>query len=1657
MKALHTRSGMGFIGALLVGGFWLAAALMLTAPAQSASVDGSPAVSADQDLAAYQFPFEINEDQTGSIAVASPIDAATRAQVDAIFAGESGSIEIAQQPPAPQPNDSPISNAETPVTFEPGAFVLDGRLTIATDGAGSYTSPAYPVPLSSVAPFLSVGTIWQVDNPAYYDALGISVQVRGSVDGQTWTDWRHYEEFGLSSVGVYSDLMTFDPATRYVQFQIVWDGTVLEGDLTISGGKLVFINPGVTPPAQQAQIDAAAVSGGMVPAAPDPVTGLAYNRPSVVSRTQWGCPQGQSSPAWSPTYRTVTHFIIHHTVSDNVSSDWPAQVRSIWQYHTYNNGWGDIGYNFVIDPNGVVYEGRAGGDEAVGGHFCGQNGGTMGVAMLGTYTSRAPSQAAINALNNLLAWKADEFGIDPDGRSYHAASGLTLNNISGHRDGCQTACPGNGMYNVIPSVRSNVAAMVGSGTGRPGIPIISAPAEDEGVAVPFSVILQPGQTNSTGRSDFWIQIDNNNNFSSPEFDNVRQNGAWTRETTIPVTASLTPGTYYLRARQGDTVSRDSDWTATVRFTVRAAPENDQFVGATVIRTLPATFTQDAYLAGVSSTDPNMSCGAEGRANTLWFTYTANTPQAVRLSTAGSGYDTAIAVYVISNGAFVEIGCHDDASGSDKTSRLTFTTYPGAPYYIMVAKWGARALTASTNLNLTVTAPGHDAFGDSIVLPAGQRAVSHDLYGATVAGSDPGLSCLGGNKDYVNSVWYRYTPNVNGPVLVATPGNTIDAVLAVFTGNEGGLSEVGCNDNFGGTTASLVRFEATAGTTYHILAARRGSNPISAPTVLTLNINLPTLLAPGAVTNASLGNPTYVWGDVGADYYYLVVQNNAGQQVVNEVIRRSSAACDQTLCQFDAAALRERYRLTDGAYLVWLNSWKNGVPGTVAGPYSFALDAPPPALAAMSAATDTSTLRPTIRWTLPSGSPQLATSFRLYVAPANNLGRGTLFTEVSRVAACGSASGTTCGYTPTFDFADNTTYNAFVQSCGAGGCTITGGPYNNGYAGTAVFTVDAPTPNLPHPVTVSYEDGFPVIRWPDDTKASSFNVVIGTQGWASFPFFQNYPRTTGANGLCDGTTCRVTVQIALANAPYNFAVQGVSAGGGSVGGPYANGYAVVENQTLNLSTPTPVVNFTAPTGDIPTSKPTFTWNTVAGATRYQLWVGTVTPGFTTLHLQPYWATAPICTPHPGTCTVTPDLRLNARAYAWNVQSMGPGGNSEWGTGMAFNVTGTLPGTVTLLAPTTTTDTYSPAFSWSDLNGVERYEVWIGNTAVTDTYHTQRYNRADICAAGTCTITPTLSLLNGAHLWNVRAESPAGVGPWVPNGMRFTVSVAAPAAPALVAPSNGAVIHATNRPTFIWNTVANSQGYYLQVMNGSFQVIYERIHYAADAECSAASCLVQLPNAIAYGAYRWRVVPGNINGPGASTDWRDFFSLSVNAEPMVADAGDALVERAGDWQAQAAEMTVEGDYLENPLAEEGDALTLTFIGTQVDLLYVAAPDYDRFDIEIDGVVVQTVEAYAPEVTVGLIATVRDLAEGTHTLRILARGKIGIDAVSVDGEIIAGTVPTPTASPTPEATAEPTPEETPQPEATPELPESTAEPTPESTPDAAPEVTPEGTPNT
>ena len=200
----------------------------------------------------------------------------------------------------------------------------------------------------------------------------------------------------------------------------------------------------------------------------------------VTTRAEWGA--NASYMSWDPDYASAGHVVVHHTAgTNNYSAGQSASiVRGIYYYHAVTLDWGDIGYNFLIDKYGTVFEGRSGslaapaGRMSVGAHARGVNTGTMGLSMMGDYSSVSPSDAQLSSVGKMAGWFLRRAGItDANGwaglnvwttERYQAGSTISMPRILGHRDVGYTSCPGNVGYSKLGTIRT-IAQQQISGSG----------------------------------------------------------------------------------------------------------------------------------------------------------------------------------------------------------------------------------------------------------------------------------------------------------------------------------------------------------------------------------------------------------------------------------------------------------------------------------------------------------------------------------------------------------------------------------------------------------------------------------------------------------------------------------------------------------------------------------------------------------------------------------------------------------------------------------------------------------------------------------------------------------------------------------------------------------------------------------------------------------------------------------------------------------------------------------------------------------------------------------------------------------------------------------------------------------------------------------------
>lgn len=358
------------------------------------------------------------------------------------------------------------------------------KLALKADGQGKAT-----LSRRTTEPFGLLGVSWP-------DA---GATIKGTIEARTrsaetgaWSDWITLEPY-------VSGLDGERPAERG-STEPVWVGRSNGAEVRVSDGaasgvlpaglRLDMVDPdldagttaaqGGVAAAEHASVSATGTSATAPEAAAvDPGPPSTVPQPPIVSRAGWGADESLNDEG--PIYLekgVIKAVFVHHTTdADYDCADSAAIVRAIHVYHVKTNGWRDLGYNFLVDKCGTIFEGRQGGvDQPVmGAHTYGFNSESTSVAILGDYTGTAASDAALEATARVAAYKLGQYGGDPAGtttlvagatqtnyagKEFVAGESYTFNQISGHRDGFNTECPGAMLYPQLPALRTLAAGPV---------------------------------------------------------------------------------------------------------------------------------------------------------------------------------------------------------------------------------------------------------------------------------------------------------------------------------------------------------------------------------------------------------------------------------------------------------------------------------------------------------------------------------------------------------------------------------------------------------------------------------------------------------------------------------------------------------------------------------------------------------------------------------------------------------------------------------------------------------------------------------------------------------------------------------------------------------------------------------------------------------------------------------------------------------------------------------------------------------------------------------------------------------------------------------------------------------------------------------------------
>lgn len=279
-------------------------------------------------------------------------------------------------------------------------------------------------------------------------------------EADSWSDWLTVEPDDAGNEG--QERAGTDPfitgSADAIQVALQTDDANLPGDLQLT---VIYTDTTTT------DVTSSSLSTTMS----STTTTAGVTQPQIITRAEWGV--SNETPNWTKRYYTLQAAVIHHTAGTNnyTAAQSAGIVKGIFNYHTQSRGWGDIGYNFLVDKYGQIFEGRAGSIDSPAsemveaGHAYGYNKGTLGISALGDYTTATPTAAIYDAYVAVIDWRFDLAGLNASDTSELYAggysnstfdSGSALPRVFAHRDVGSTACPGNAIYGQISSLISRV-------------------------------------------------------------------------------------------------------------------------------------------------------------------------------------------------------------------------------------------------------------------------------------------------------------------------------------------------------------------------------------------------------------------------------------------------------------------------------------------------------------------------------------------------------------------------------------------------------------------------------------------------------------------------------------------------------------------------------------------------------------------------------------------------------------------------------------------------------------------------------------------------------------------------------------------------------------------------------------------------------------------------------------------------------------------------------------------------------------------------------------------------------------------------------------------------------------------------------------------------
>lgn len=391
-----------------------------------------------------------------AVAMSTPLTSA-EAQVAAVPAPPRAAAEAGPHPVPPT-----VTELAVPAVPEEDRGSIAARLKTGTAGSAAADGDtlAAHVRKPRMHGFAMVGVTWDAGSAA----AGTTVSVRSRSQG-TWSDW--------TALVIDPDE---GPAPR--QEDSVRDGTTPAWVGAANGLEVAVYSADGSPPTGlrvdaidpgTSSYDAVTTLSTTSTGRAGPEAGTFPGLPDVIDRSEWGVDPSLGDRCWKPRFGdTFKAVFVHHTAGSNsyTRSESAAVVRGVYAYHTQSRGWCDIGYNFLVDRYGKIYEGRRGGirPPVRGSHAGDYNVDTTGISLMGDFTSQNATRPMKHSLVQLIAWRM--------GTAYHGAYGRPFvydrrfSRIAAHRAAMATSCPGEQVHAWLPTLRERVATRLGDYESR---------------------------------------------------------------------------------------------------------------------------------------------------------------------------------------------------------------------------------------------------------------------------------------------------------------------------------------------------------------------------------------------------------------------------------------------------------------------------------------------------------------------------------------------------------------------------------------------------------------------------------------------------------------------------------------------------------------------------------------------------------------------------------------------------------------------------------------------------------------------------------------------------------------------------------------------------------------------------------------------------------------------------------------------------------------------------------------------------------------------------------------------------------------------------------------------------------------------------------------